>query len=307
MSYNLQVSNGESSVFTDIISTTFTAATYEMEMLRPYFTDYSGFLAGSGRVVQVPVMPKINVAGHTDGTTVSPTNPTINNVDITTNIYAGRIDITDYFEATSEVAIAQWAGRELARGYMEEFETVLAAAFSGLDSDSALVPGTYTAQQFDNTAASPDVKSLVNDARTNLRRGRVFGDYFGVLPVNVFDSLRDQLTALTGGDLSNVGNTVLMDGNTVGPAGMKPGMIKLFGVSLMDCSVLPATGIGGVGTGEVGAFFAKEALGYAEKRTPTLEIGRVTGELADRIVLSGMFGAAAVDNRYGYKVSFELS
>jgi hypothetical protein len=58
---------------------------------------------------------------------------------------------------------------------------------------------------------------------------------------------------------------------------------------------------------EVGAFFAREALGYAEKRNPTLEIGRVTGELANRIVISGMFGAGVVDNRYGYKVRFKTA
>lgn len=303
MSYNLQIANGESSTFTDIISTVFTAATYEAEQLRGLYTDYSGFLSGAGRVVQVPIMPKINVAAHTDGTTVSATNPAINNVDITTNIYAGRVDITDHFAITSEVAIAQWAGRELARGYMEEFEQVLAAALDSFDSDSALVSGGAANQSFDATAANADVKGLVSAARSNLRRGRIFGQYFGVLPTRAFDKLRDQLTTLSGGDLTGIGNAVLENGNSIGSADFKPGMIRLFGVNLTDSSVLNAP----VSTKETGAFFAREAVGYAEKRNPTLEVGRVTGELANRIVISGMFGANVVDNRYGYKVQFKTA
>jgi hypothetical protein len=303
MSYDLQIANGENSTFTDIISSVFTAATYEAEQLRGLFTDYSGFLSGAGRVVQVPIMPKINVAAHTDGTTVSATNPAINNVDITTNVFAGRVDITDHFAITSEVAVAQWAGRELARGYMEEFETVLAAAFAGFDSDSALVTGTAAAQAVDLTSGTPDVKALVASARSNLRRGRVFGQYFGVLPTTAFDKLRDQLTSLSSGDITGIGNAVLENGNSMGAADFKPGMIRLFGVNLTDSSVLAVE----QASRETGAFFAREAVGYAEKRSPTLEIGRVTGELANRIVLSGMFGAGVVDNRYGYKVRFKTA
>lgn len=299
MSYTLQVANGESNTFTDILSTVFTAATYEMEMLRPFFTDYSGFLSGGGRVVQVPVMPKVSVAAHTDGTTVSAQNPAIAQAEFTTNIYAGRVDITDYFEATSEIAIAQWAGRELARGYMEEFETVLASAFDGFAEANKVT--------FDNTAATPDIKGLVSNARSTLRKGRVFGQYFGVLPVDMIDSLRDQITPIDAGALSGIGERALVEGNTVGPVDFKPGMMRLFGVNLMDSSVLGRPAVPNTGTEEVGAFFSREAIGMAEKRSPSIEIGRVTGELADRIVISGMFGAGVVDDRYGFKVQAQTA
>ena len=79
------------------------------------------------------------------------------------------------------------------------------------------------------------------------------------------------------------------------------------GVNLMDSSVLGAPTVPVGGTEEVGAFFTREAIGMAEKRAPQIEIGRVTGELADRIVISGMFGAGVIDDRYGFKVQFQTA
>lgn len=286
MSYNLQIANGENSVFTDIISQVFTNATYEMDNLRPTFSDYSGFLGNGGRTVQVPVMPAVSVAEHTDGNTVSATNNAMSSVDITTNVFAGRVDITDHFEAASEVAIANWAGQSLARAYMEQVETTLASAIDNLDSDSAIAAAA------DQTvvAASGDVKALVSTAKKNMRAAKVMGDMFIVLSNTAADRLRAQLTAVSAGDLSDLGNAVLATGAS---------SMTLFGMNVVESAVLKT-----VDSAEIGGVYAREAMGYAEKRNPSLEIGRVTGELANRIVLSGQFGAGAVDNRYGYKVSY---
>lgn len=300
MSYNLQVANGENNLFNQVITTSFTRATYEMEMIRGSFTDYSAFMRGQGRVVQVPVAPGVTVSDHTDGTTVASQNPSFSEKSITTNIKATSIPLTDYIDITVNIQLAQWAGTELGRAYMQEFEKVLAASFNNFDSDSALVPGNASNQVFNNTVANPDVKGLVSSARTNHRRGNVPGNIYGVLPVDVMDSLQDQLTTLSSGDITNIGNRVLETGET-----MNTGGFRLFGVTLKDSTVLPTPTVGDLD--ETGAFYSSMAIGYAEKKSPTLEIWREGLKITNHIILHGMYGANVIDNRYGYKVNFRLA
>ena len=74
-------------------------------------------------------------------------------------------------------------------------------------------------------------------------------------------------------------------------------MIRVFGTKVMDCTVLPG------GATPIGAFWSKDALGFGDKKGMTMEVGRVTGELADRVVVSGFYGASALRQTLGFSIA----
>jgi hypothetical protein len=236
--------------------------------------------ANSGKVVQIPVWGAVSAQVITDegAASFADTNTTSATLTLAEIVSAHRVSDMLRDSAASDV-IAQ-LGDQAGRAIAEAMDKQVFDLFAGL---TEMGPGA---------GAELTVAHLLK-AAAYLRANKVTGPMFAVLnPLQAY-SVKAELAAVGGTNLSNVGNQVQVAGY----------LGQVAGITVIESGLVAIDGSGDA----VGGVFAPGAIAHAMRGAINLESQRQAALRATDVVLTAASGAAVINSAFGVKLTADAT
>ena len=241
--------------------------------------------ASSGKIIQVPIYPKLTATAPGEGTALTADTVTTTNKDITLVENGVMVELTDLASVTSETDVVRDLGALLGNAIATKQDTDLTALFDGF---SKIVGGADVA--FSAAKLFEAVAELRNLGVPSTDLACVVHPYIAYdLKAGVSNTFGSGSGATT-----DVGNEAMRSGY-VG---------TVAGVPVYESSNISNTGT----TGDYkGAVFHRDAMGIAMLQDLKIETRRVPANRSTEIVATSVYGVSALHDTYGVELMMDSS
>ena len=241
--------------------------------------------ANSGKIIQVPIYPKLTATAPGEGTALTADTVTTTNKDITLVENGVMVELTDLASVTSETDVVRDLGALLGNAIATKQDTDLTALFDGF---SKIVGGADVA--FSAAKLFEAVAELRNLGVPSTDLACVVHPYIAYdLKAGVSNTFGSGSGATT-----DVGNEAMRSGY-VG---------TVAGVPVYESSNISNTGT----TGDYkGAVFHRDAMGIAMLQDLKIETRRVPANRSTEIVATSVYGVSALHDTYGVELMMDSS
>ena len=241
--------------------------------------------ASSGKIIQVPIYPKLTATAPGEGTALTADTVTTTNKDITLVENGVMVELTDLSKATSETDVVRDLGSLLGTAIATKIDTDLTALFDGF---SKIVGGADVA--FSAAKLFEAVAELRNLGVPSTDLACVVHPYIAYdLKAGVSNTFGSGSGATT-----DVGNEAMRSGY-VG---------TVAGVPVYESSNISNTGT----TGDYkGAVFHRDAMGIAMLQDLKIETRRVPANRSTEIVATSVYGVSELHDTYGVELMMDSS
>ena len=241
--------------------------------------------ANSGKIIQVPIYPKLTATAPGEGTALTADTVTTTNKDITLVENGVMVELTDLSKATSETDVVRDLGSLLGTAIATKIDTDLTALFDGF---SKIVGGADVA--FSAAKLFEAVAELRNLGVPSTDLACVVHPYIAYdLKAGVSNTFGSGSGATT-----DVGNEAMRSGY-VG---------TVAGVPVYESSNISNTGT----TGDYkGAVFHRDAMGIAMLQDLKIETRRVPANRSTEIVATSVYGVSELHDTYGVELMMDSS
>ena len=241
--------------------------------------------ANSGKIIQVPIYPKLTATAPGEGTALTADTVTTTNKDITLVENGVMVELTDLASVTSETDVVRDLGALLGNAIATKQDTDLTALFDGF---SKIVGGADVA--FSAAKLFEAVAELRNLGVPSTDLACVVHPYIAYdLKAGVSNTFGSGSGATT-----DVGNEAMRSGY-VG---------TVAGVPVYESSNISNTGT----TGDYkGAVFHRDAMGIAMLQDLKIETRRVPANRSTEIVATSVYGVSELHDTYGVELMMDSS
>ena len=241
--------------------------------------------ASSGKIIQVPIYPKLTATAPGEGTALTADTVTTTNKDITLVENGVMVELTDLASVTSETDVVRDLGALLGNAIATKQDTDLTALFDGF---SKIVGGADVA--FSAAKLFEAVAELRNLGVPSTDLACVVHPYIAYdLKAGVSNTFGSGSGATT-----DVGNEAMRSGY-VG---------QVAGVPVYESSNISNTGT----TGDYkGAIFHRDAMGIAMLQDLKIETRRVPANRSTEIVATSVYGVSELHDTYGVELMMDSS
>ena len=241
--------------------------------------------ASSGKIIQVPIYPKLTATAPGEGTALTADTVTTTNKDITLVENGVMVELTDLASVTSETDVVRDLGALLGNAIATKQDTDLTALFDGF---SKIVGGADVA--FSAAKLFEAVAELRNLGVPSTDLACVVHPYIAYdLKAGVSNTFGSGSGATT-----DVGNEAMRSGY-VG---------TVAGVPVYESSNISNTGT----TGDYkGAVFHRDAMGIAMLQDLKIETRRVPANRSTEIVATSVYGVSELHDTYGVELMMDSS
>ena len=241
--------------------------------------------ANSGKIIQVPIYPKLTATAPGEGTALTADTVTTTNKDITLVENGVMVELTDLSKATSETDVVRDLGSLLGTAIATKIDTDLTALFDGF---SKIVGGADVA--FSAAKLFEAVAELRNLGVPSTDLACVVHPYIAYdLKAGVSNTFGSGSGATT-----DVGNEAMRSGY-VG---------TVAGVPVYESSNISNTGTAG---DYKGAVFHRDAMGIAMLQDLKIETRRVPANRSTEIVATSVYGVSELHDTYGVELMMDSS
>ena len=241
--------------------------------------------ASSGKIIQVPIYPKLTATAPGEGTALTADTVTTTNKDITLVENGVMVELTDLASVTSETDVVRDLGALLGNAIATKQDTDLTALFDGF---SKIVGGADVA--FSAAKLFEAVAELRNLGVPSTDLACVVHPYIAYdLKAGVSNTFGSGSGATT-----DVGNEAMRSGY-VG---------TVAGVPVYESSNISNTGTAG---DYKGAVFHRDAMGIAMLQDLKIETRRVPANRSTEIVATSVYGVSELHDTYGVELMMDSS
>jgi len=274
----MNTSSINSELFANLVTAAQFAA-YETSVARQITTVFDAPL-NAGKTLQVPVYGAISAQLITDESAASAADTNTTSATITLAEHVVMHRVSDMLRDSSVSNVIAQLGDQAGRAIAESMDKQVFDLFSGFTEGG---PGA---------GAELTIASLLKAAAT-LRANKVTGPIFAVLNPKQAYSIKAELAAVGGTNLSFVGNQV----QTAGYIG------QIAGITVIESGLVAVDGSGD----SIGAVFAPGAIVHSMRGSIGMETQRQAALRATDVVLTANAGAGVVQASFGVKLTSDAT